>query len=73
MSEQARPREALERVNTTDFLEESSMSTTENNRRRIARMDTWISHAEAASTRNELCMLAAHVVLLVNQDTILFT
>lgn len=25
------------------------MSTTENNRRRIARMDTWISHAEAAS------------------------
>lgn len=25
------------------------MSTTENNQRRIARMDTWISHAEAAS------------------------
>ena len=29
--------------------EQSTMSTTENNWRRIERMDTWISHAEAAS------------------------
>ena len=29
------------------------MSTIENNRRRIARMDTWISHAKKASREGE--------------------
>ena len=29
------------------------MSTTENNRRRIARMDTWISHADEVSDEDK--------------------